>query len=312
MKAVRGDDGAPRVVDLDDPPGPLDGEVVAMRAVGICASDLMYLRFGTDRVLGHELAGVRADGTAVALEGLFGCGRCAHCIAGRNNLCAEAPAKALGIGQDGGLTERYRHPSHKLVPLPAGLDVRDASLVEPASVAWHGVRRGAVDGQTRVAVVGGGSIGQLAAAAARAQGAVDVALEARHPHQHEIRERLGFDQPSATYDVVIESAGSPSAIRRSVELARPGGTIVVLGVADGPLDVPFRDLLTKELTVKASMGYCGHPGRREMAEAAQLLADRPEIAAALITHRFPIEDAPEAFRVAADRSSGAVKVVIDV
>jgi threonine dehydrogenase-like Zn-dependent dehydrogenase len=161
-----------------------------------------------------------------------------------------------------------------------------------------------------VAVVGGGSIGQLAAAAAVAQGAGDVALEARYPHQHDIRERLGFDEPSGLYDVVVESAGSPSAIQRSVELARPGATIVILGVVPGPLDVPFTSLLTKELTLMASMGYCGHPGRREMQEAAQLLADRPEIPSALITHRFPIEDAAEAFRVAADRSSGAVKVVV--
>jgi threonine dehydrogenase-like Zn-dependent dehydrogenase len=78
------------------------------------------------------------------------------------------------------------------------------------------------------------------------------------------------------------------------------------------LDVPFRALLIKEVTLAASMGYCGYAGDREMRLAAELLASRPEIPDALITHRFPLDDAGEAFRVAADRRSGALKVVVAV
>jgi threonine dehydrogenase-like Zn-dependent dehydrogenase len=151
-----------------------------------------------------------------------------------------------------------------------------------------------------VAIVGGGSIGQLAAAAAQTQGAGEVALEARYPHQHEIRERLGIGEPESHYDVVIEAAGSPSAIQRCVELVKPGGSVVVLGVVHGPLDIPFPSLLTKEVKLIASMGYCGHPGEREMRLVADMLAARPEIGDSLIAHRFALEDAPEAFRVAGD------------
>lgn len=210
------------------------------------------------------------------------------------------------------MVEQFRVPSHKLLELPAGLDLASASLIEPASVSWHGVRLGGTSNETRVAVVGAGSIGLLAAAAAQAQQAAEVALEARHSHQHRIRERFEIGEPMGLYDVVIEAAGSPSAIQRCVELVRPGGTIVVLGVVYGLLDVPFGSLLTKEITLRASMGYCGHAGQREMRLAAQMLASRPEIADSLITHRFPLEDAGEAFRVAADRDSGAIKVVVDI
>src|SRR4051812_1494891 len=101
MKAVRGHDGAPTVVEVDEPPGV--GELLTMRSAGICASDLMYLRLGTQRVLGHELAGVRADGTPVVLEGQFGCATCEYCLSGRNNLCAETAGNALGIMRDGGM-----------------------------------------------------------------------------------------------------------------------------------------------------------------------------------------------------------------
>lgn len=310
MKAVRGSEGAPRLVEVSEAPG--QGELISMRAVGICASDLMYLAAGTQRILGHELAGVRADGTAVSVEGLFGCGECGYCQDGRNNLCAQAAKKALGIMQDGGMVEQFRVPSNKLIALPPGLDVSNAALVEPASVAWHGVRLGGTAPDKRVAVVGGGSIGQLAAASAQAQHAGEVALEARYRHQHEIRDRLSVSEPQGSYDVVIEAAGSASSIQRCVELVRPGGTIVILGVTFGPLEVPYPLLLTKEITLIASLGYCGHAGQPEMCLAAEMLASRPEIADALITHRLPLEEAEEAFRLAADRSSGAVKVVVEL
>ena len=310
MRAVRGHKGMPQLVEVDEPPG--QGETITMKVAGICASDLKYLALGTERILGHELAGVRADGTPVCVEGLFGCGQCEYCLEGRNNLCHQSSKMALGIMQDGGMVEQFRVPSDKLIELPVGLDIADACLVEPASVAWHGVRLGGISAERRVAVIGGGSIGQLAAAAAQTQGAGEVALQARYPHQHQMRERLGVGEPQGLYDVVIEAAGSPSGIQRCVELAKPGATIVILGVVFGPLEVPFSSLLTKELHLVASIGYCGHPGEREMRPVAQMLASRPEIPDSLITRRFPLEDAPEAFRVASDRKSGALKVVVEV
>jgi hypothetical protein len=63
---------------------------------------------------------VRADGTPVMVEGMFGCGACEFCLEGRNNLCAQAARKALGIRQDGGMVEQYRVPAHKLIELPHG------------------------------------------------------------------------------------------------------------------------------------------------------------------------------------------------
>ena len=92
----------------------------------------------------------------------------------------------------------------------------------------------------------------------------------------------------------------------------PGGTVSVLGVHLSPVEVPFMAMLNKEARLITSMGYCRHEGGRDMAQAAEMLAARPELADALITHRFPLEDAAEAFRVAADRASGAIKVVVEV
>jgi threonine dehydrogenase-like Zn-dependent dehydrogenase len=310
MKAVRGRDGKPLLVDIDEPPG--QGELLTMRAVGICASDLAYLNLGTEVVLGHELVGERADGTAVAVEGLYGCGVCEFCLDGQYNLCALAAQRVLGLLNDGGMSEQFRAPDERLVDLPPGLDVANGSLVEPAAVAWHGARVGGAQDGGRVAVVGAGSVGMLAVAAAQTQGASEVSLESRYDHQKLLGEHLGATQPSGLYDVVIEAAGSTTGLQRSLELLRPGGTIAVLGVHFDGMDVSYLGMLTKEAKLVASMGYCAHQGGRDMQQAAEMLADRPDVGNSLITHRFPLEDAAEAFRVAADRRSGAIKVVVEL
>src|SRR5689334_20464645 len=123
MKAVRGADGGVIVDDLDEPPGV--GELLDMKATSVCASDLMYLGFGTTKIIGHELAGVRDDGTAVAVEAIYGCMKCDECLRGRYNLCSTHAERALGVTADGGMAEQFFAPPERMVTLPPGLDVTD-------------------------------------------------------------------------------------------------------------------------------------------------------------------------------------------
>ena len=309
MRAVRNAPPSVEVVDVDDPEG--DGELVRVEATGICASDFKYLQYGSTQIAGHEFAGVTEDGTAVAVEGFFGCGKCEQCEQGAYNMCVQGPT-APGMLSPGGMSEWFRAPPHVLVPLPPGLDVADASLVEPGSVAWHSCHQGEISRQTRVAIVGAGAIGILAAASAQEMGAAEVAVEARHPHQHEARERIGAVVPTSGYDVVIETGGSESALQRAVELSRVGGTVVHLGLYDPATAWPMDAAFSKEVALRPSLGYCSHYGRRrDFAEAADMLAARPDLTSTLITHRFPIEDAVEAFRVSQDRSKGVFRVVVE-
>jgi threonine dehydrogenase-like Zn-dependent dehydrogenase len=309
VKAVRNAPPSVEVVDVDGPEGA--GELVRVAATGICASDLKYLRWGSTQIAGHEFAGVLADGTAVAVEGFFGCAKCEQCEQGNYNMCTGGLPTALGMLSPGGMSEWFRAPRHVLVPLPTGLDVADASLVEPGSVAWHSCHKGDVGPQTRVAIVGAGAIGILAAASAQQMGAAEVAVEARHPFQHEARECIGAVMPMSGYDVVIETGGSESALRRAVDLARVGGTVVHLGAYDPGTAWPMDAAFVKEVALLPSLGYCSHYERRDFVEAAELLAVRPELSRTLITHRFPIEDAVEAFRVAQDKSKGVFRVVVE-
>ena len=309
MLAVRGAPPGVEVVEIDEPDGPW--ELVRIRSASICASDFTYLRYGTTKVLGHELAGTLADGTAVAIEAIFGCDDCEHCAEGSYNHCATVSTAALGITADGGMSEWFRVPARSLVRLPEGLDVADAALVEPTAVAWHCVRTAGTAPGMRVAVVGAGAIGLMALASARALGAAEVSLEARHPHQIELGERLGATRPSGHYDVVIEAAGSESALHRAAELARPGGSLGVLGVFPPGTEWPQAECFHKEVRTVPALGYCTHDHGRDFDEAAALLAAAPDLVDALITHRFPIEDAAEAYRVAADKAAGAIRVVVE-
>jgi threonine dehydrogenase-like Zn-dependent dehydrogenase len=141
-------------------------------------------------------------------------------------------------------------------------------------------------------------------------GAAEVAVEARHSHQHEARERIGATVPAGQYEVVLETSGSESGLARAMDLAQPGGTVVHLGFHT-PITWPMHEAFMKEVALLPSLGYCAHHGKREFAESAEMLVARPDLAAMLITHRFPIEDAPEAFRVAQDRSQGVFRVMVE-
>ncbi|MFE2068659.1 zinc-binding dehydrogenase [Streptomyces sp. NPDC059467] len=309
MRAVRCAPPGVEVVETEVPHG--EGELVQVAAVGICGSDLRYLRRGSTQIAGHEIAGTAVDGTPVAVEATARCGNCEWCAAGRHNMCRRAGRDIVGLTVPGGMAERFRAPASALVPLPAGLALGDAALVEPGAVSWHACSRGEVGPGTRVAVVGAGTIGMLAAAAALRMGAPEVALVARHPYQVEAGERLGMTRPSGLYDVVVEASGSESGLSRAVELARPLGTVSTVGVYLPDVGWPYMAAFLKEVRFAPSMGYAQDAaGTREFAHSAQLLADRPEIARTLISHRFGIEEAARAFEVAASRPPGTFKVVV--
>ncbi len=311
MKAVRSTEDGVAVVDIDEPPG-LEGEVLDIRAASVCASDMGYIRSGSTNVLGHELAGLRSDGTPVAVEAIYGCMECDQCLRGAYNLCPHHAPRTLGRGADGGMADQFRAPSARLVSLPDGLDLLDASIVEPASVSWHALRLAGASPGKRVVVVGAGALGLLAVAGARRLGVSDVALEARHTFQREAGERLGARiGAEGLFDVVVEAAGTPESLALASQLVAPAGNIVVLGVHYGAFQPDWLHLFQLEARIIPSLGYCAHDAGRDMEEAAAMLAADTDIAATVITHRYPLTDAVEGFRVAADRSACAIRVVLE-
>ncbi len=310
MKAVRCSSGRIEVQDVPAPRG--EGVRVRVASAGICGSDLHLIAAPVPlpHTLGHELAGTLDDGTPVAIEPIAPCGSCDSCERGAYNLCRSGTGIIMGIGRDGGMSEEILVPERCLVPLARNVAVRDACLVEPLAVALHGLRLVGVGPSTRVAVVGGGTIGLCAVAAARGLGA-DTHLEARHDAQRAAGARLGAVFSEGEFDVVIDAAGTPSALEKAIAIGRPGATLLLLATYWDGFSPPAFPLCLKEIRIVPSSLYDRSETERDVDAAARLLGEQPEIARTLITHRFPLEGAGEAFSVAADRSQGAIKVVLE-
>lgn len=194
--------------------------------------------------------------------------------------------------------------------LPPGVDVVDASLVEPIACSLHALRRAGLRGAERVVVVGAGAIGLAAAAVARAAGCT-VDVLARHDAQRQAAASIGAGTaPEGEYDVVVDAAGTDSALKVCFKLLRPGGTVALVASYWEPVQFPQFFSMKEPVVVGSNMHGHDETGR-DMDAAASVLADSPEVATAMITHRFPLDRAADAFTVAADRASGAIKVLLE-
>jgi len=311
MRAVRNTESGIEVLDVPNP-GTEDGDMrVHVRASGICGSDLHLISWGPMPVtLGHEISGHLDDGRPVAIWPLIPCRRCDRCAAGEVTQCRQAVTESIGIGRDGGMADEMVVPASSVVRLPDGLDVADASLVEPIACSLHALRRAGLRGDERVAVVGAGMIGLAAALVAHTEGC-PVDVMARHDAQRAAAQRIGAGvEPDGEYDLVVDAAGTDSALRTCFDLLRPGGTVALVASYWEPVTFPQFFSIKEPVVVGSNMHGHDETGR-DMDAAARILAESPGAAPALITHRFPLDRAADAFAAASDRASGAIKVVLE-
>lgn len=319
-------------------PGP-DEILVRVRSCGICGSDLHWFHglWPPPAVCpGHEIAGEVAEvgsavtdldlGQRVAVEPLVICGKCSYCRTGDYQLCRWL--QILGTVRDGGLADYVLVPGRAAFRLPDALDFELGALAEPTAVCVHAVRLAGVRLGDRVLVLGAGTIGLLSVLAARAAGATEVAVTARHPHQREMARRCGATRVFATdeegererfafaseeaVDVVIETVGGAAdTLEDAIQCVRPGGTVVVLGVFSSRPACNALLLMLREIRIIGSLTYGRSGARADFDVALGLLAANAQRARQLITHRFPLDDVQQAFETAADKKRGAIKVAVE-
>ncbi len=315
-------------------PSPGPGDVLLrVRACGICGSDLHFYHGAFPAMPnvppGHEFAGeVVAPGEGVqgfsrgqrvVVEPLRTCRDCSYCRTGRYQLC---PRRVLlGSFAPGGLAQYVTVPAYTLYPLPDDLDFELGALVEPLAVAVHGLHLVDLSVGERVLVLGSGSIGLLAVLAARAAGAAEVIATYRHEHQGRAALAAGAsravpDGEAAALDkegidVVVETVGGAApTLAQALALVRPAGRISVLGLFTQPAQVNALAFMLKEARMAGAITYCRPGQHSDFDVALGILQAQPDRARALITHRFPLEQAAQAFATAADKSSGSLKVQV--
>ena len=309
-------------------PDPAPGEVVVrVDGCGICGSDLTSYKAGlfAGTVPGHELAGTIdalgggvggwSAGDTVVVDTKTPCGVCADCRSGAATRCVTALTAGIGFGRDGGFAELVAVPAQLLHRVPAGLNLDDACLVEPLSVAIHGVQRAQVTAGDTVVVIGLGSVGLLTVAALGADGvssivAVDPVADRRRLALDlgagnvlaDVREVRGAIPPAP---VVMECSGDPRVLHAAADLVAPGGRMVMLGVPFGEATVIPLMWVTREITITGSIAS----GSADFTAAIELLSAQPGVAR-MVTRRASLPEVPDAFEALISPTAGG-KTVVD-
>jgi threonine dehydrogenase-like Zn-dependent dehydrogenase len=302
-----------RLEEAADPVAAADEVVLEVELAGICGSDLHAYRGhpGPRKpplVLGHEVVG-RLDGDRYTVYPLLGCGVCARCLAGEDNLCPDW--RLIGIHLPGVFAEQVLVPRRSLVSLPAGLDARHAVLSEPLACCVGALAPCELTPETRLVVLGCGPIGLLSIYAAARAGAhvsaVDPVAERRT-----IARRLGAEEavsdaeelePSSA-DVVIDAAGFAATWRSALTLVAHGGSIVVLGLGDAEAPFPMATLVRRSIVLRGQFAY----SRADFAAAVELLS-RGELDLDWLSET-PLLDGAQAFADLTERPDRYQKVLL--
>ena len=316
-------------------PQPAAGEVLLrVTAVGICGSDLHWLeeasigdaQISKPLVLGHEFSAVVESpssaliGQRVAVDPAIPCQESEFCLEGNPNLCIHLHFAGHG-GDDGALQQYLAWPERCLYPLPESLSDEEGAMLEPLGVAMHAIDLGGIQPGDAVGVFGVGPIGLLVVQLARLAGAEQIIVTDRMPHRLEAAVSMGARQGflvtdewdeqevwRATgergVDVAFEVAGENQAVETAITAVKPGGRVILVGIpAQDWTAFTASTARRKGLTIKLSRRM-----KFTYPRAIQLVEDGVIDVRSLITHRYPLTEYEQAFRVAGQREG--IKVVI--
>ncbi|XP_046848589.1 sorbitol dehydrogenase-like [Xenia sp. Carnegie-2017] len=320
---------------------PSKGEVqIEVHSVGICGSDVHYLRKGrigdfivtAPMVLGHETSGIVSAvgdgvtklkiGDRVAVEPGYPCRMCDFCKTGRYNLCADMKFAATPPF-DGTLCRYYCHPADFCFKLPDSVSFEEGALLEPLSVGVHACRRAGITMGDTVLVCGAGPIGLVNLLVAKSCGASQVAITDLDEKRLKVAKDLGADHVITVErgktakevaskvkkllgkapNKVIECTGAESSIITGIYAAESGGVVVIVGMGKPEVKMPVIDFLAREVDIRGIFRYANcYP------TALSLVASGAVNVKPLVTNRFKLEDSVKAFE-AAERGEG-IKVII--
>lgn len=285
------------------------GEVVVEpHFVGLCGTDLEIVNGDLDPaytryplVLGHEWSGRVAHvgndvtgfavGDPVVVEGIIGCLVCSACRSGRTNMCENYDE--LGFTLDGAAGPSVTAPAHLVHRLADEIPLAAGAFVEPAAVVLRGLGVLEIAPASRVLVIGDGTVALLAAQLVRMWSPSSVDLVGLRPEQKDLADKAGADgftvDPAADheYDVVVEAAGSTAAVERAIRAARPGGQVLLLGIAGhgNAAKLLVDDVVNKDLRIRGSFGYTAEA----WATTVRLLNSGAFRPLQLVTHRARLE-----------------------
>lgn len=320
--------------------GPKDVKI-KMKVLGICGSDVHYYtqgKIGSQEVVypftvGHEGAGVVVEtgsavkkvkpGDIIAIEPAMPCWECDQCRSGRYHTCRKLRYLGCPGQAEGCLSEYLVMPEESCFPLPGKLTADQGAISEPLSIGVYSVKQSGNIKGAKIAIFGFGPIGMSVALAAKAGGAEKIYITDKiderlaiakkesvlctlNPVKENIVEKIRQKEPHGL-DVVFECCGQQEALDQAVDIVKPGGKIMVVGIPEFDMwSLNVEDTRRREISL--------HFVRRQVdcVEPALELMERGKINVGnMITHRFPFGNAKEAFDLVADYRDGVMKAMID-
>ena len=316
--------------------------LLKVEMVGVCGSDMHYYETGRigsqvvefPFVVGHEFSATIADvggdmrhlkaGQSVAVDPAMACHNCDQCKSGRENTCRNLRFLGCPGQADGCLCEYVVMPADCLYPVDGKITLADAVLCEPLSIGVYAVRQSGLSGDSKVAILGAGPIGLSVLAVATAHGAGSVYVTEKIPERVEVAGNAGavwvgnpnnenvvgsiLEKLPVGPDVVFECAGEQETIDQAVELVRPGGKIMLVGIPRTErVSFTVDKLRRKEISVinVRRQNKCMQP-------AIDMVASGKVNVEFMITHRFKLEQTQQAFDMVAGYRDGVVKALIEL
>ncbi|NLF02556.1 MAG: alcohol dehydrogenase catalytic domain-containing protein [Anaerolineales bacterium] len=334
-----------RYVEIETPSYGEADVLVRVKRCGVCGTDIAiysgdmpYLRSGATTypiTPGHEWSGVIEAvgrnvtqlrvGDRVTGDVSLGCGQCAPCLQGDFNLCVARQEVGSFHNKDGAYAEYIAMPARQTYKLPEGASFDAGAMTEPTATVVYTVERVGIKFGDVVVVQGTGSIAILAAQVAQASGASCVIVTGRNDHKLALAREVGIDvtvniqredveqrvhdlTDGRGADVVIEASGVGSEIRRSSRLARLGGRIGVVGIYEAPLEsFDMSDIVLNDQTIHGTLASPRvFPGTLRMMAAGRIRCEP------LITHRFKLSEAEDAFRAMIEENPTRIKIMLEI
>ena len=315
--------------------------VVKLGAVGVCGSDIHY--YTTGRIgslvveypftVGHECAGTVVEvgsevntiavGDRVAIEPAMPCGTCEQCQAGRENTCCNNRFLGCPGQAEGSLSEYIVMPESNCFKIDDQLGMGEATISEPLAIGIYALQQSGFTGAEKIGILGMGPIGRTVMMPALAGGCQAVYGTDKIPERCQAADRAGatwmgnpdrqnvvqeiLQREPAGLDIVYECCGEQDALDDGIDLLRPGGKLMLIGIPEvDRVSFAPEKMRRKELTIVNVRRQQGC-----VPAALDLIAQRPADVDQLITHHFSFEQSKEAFDLVADYRDGVVKAMIE-
>lgn len=326
------------LVEREDPAPNADEVVVAIQRCGICGSDVHAYVEGwkySPSVCGHEWVGVIAaagrdvinvkEGDRVTGAIAPGCGACLECRNDLSQYCRTAWSDYAGPTgpTSGGFAPFLGLKAERVIAIPEAIDTDDAALIEPASVAFHAVRKSQLRVGDVVCVVGCGPIGLLTAQVAKAAGAgVVIAVEPDESRRRlalatgsdiavtpgdELRAVLDELTQGLQADLAFDCAGIPQTMQQSVDMVRRGGSVCLVGVTGQEAQINPIRWISKEVTLNSSIVFT----LEEMKATSNMIADGRLSVTPLRDVVIDLDSLGSTIDDLAERRIDAVKILVD-